>query len=296
MNLKIWGCRGSISVPGPNTIKYGGNSTCYEIRSDSGEILIIDSGTGFRELGNALIPEMPLKAHIIFSHTHYDHVIGYPFFVPFFVPTNEFNLYGPSLFDKGFRQTMNELLSYSFFPVRLDELAAKLDFHDMKEETVQMGPFSVQSIYANHPVTTLAYRITCDGKSLVFTGDTEPFLNHLEGEDDVDPEEFEEVQDIIDEQNDRWVNFLNEADTVLYDAQYTPEEYPKFKGWGHTSMDVAIQNGHKANVKKLILTHHDPKRTDDQLDELLPVWQKYAKDHNMSLELSFAQEGKTYHI
>jgi phosphoribosyl 1,2-cyclic phosphodiesterase len=296
MKVKIWGCRGSIAVPGPHTVKYGGNTTCYEIRSESGELLIIDSGTGFRELGNALIPSMPLKAHIVFSHTHYDHVIGYPFFVPFFVPTNEFNLYGPSLFDKGFRDIMKELLSYSFFPVRLDELAAKLHFHDLKEEVLTMGPFTVETIYANHPVTTIAYRITCDGTSFVFSGDTEPYSNHLEGDPDADPDDVAEVEDIILEQNTKWLNFLNKADLVFYDSQYTPEEYPKFKGWGHTSMDVAIHNSAHASVKKLVMTHHDPRRTDEQLDALLLRWKDYVSQHNLNLSIDFAREGETYEV
>jgi ribonuclease BN (tRNA processing enzyme) len=239
---------------------------------------------------------MPLKAHIVFSHTHYDHVIGYPFFVPFFVPTNEFNLYGPAVFDKNFRTVMKELLSYSFFPVRLDELAAKLNFHDMHEGVVEMGPFSVEATFANHPVTTLAYRITCDGKTVVFTGDTEPYINHLEGDEDSDPEDIAEVQDVIDEQTDKWINFLKDADFALYDAQYTPEEYPNFKGWGHTSMDVAISMGARAGVKNLMLTHHDPKRTDDDLDQLLVRWQNEGKEQNLDMNIDFAQEGKTYDV
>jgi phosphoribosyl 1,2-cyclic phosphodiesterase len=291
MNIKIWGCRGSISVPGPNTVKYGGNTTCYEIKSSSGERLIIDAGTGIRELGNAVLGEMPLDTHLIFSHTHYDHVIGYPFFVPFFVPGNNFKVYGPALFNKSFRSVMTDLLSYSFFPVRLDEMAATMKFFDMKEETVEMGPFSVQAVYANHPVTTMAYRITCDGKTIIFTGDTEPYLNHLEGEEDVDPDDFEEVSDIIEEQNAKWLNFLNEADLVLYDAQYTEEEYPKFKGWGHTSMNVAVENCIKANVKKVVLTHHDPQRKDTELDTLETEWKNKVGD---SIDLCFAQEGTTY--
>jgi len=293
MKIKIWGCRGSIATPGPSTVKYGGNTTCYEIKSSTGERLIIDAGTGIRELGNSVLGEMPLDAHIIFSHTHYDHVIGYPFFVPFYVPGNHFKVYGPALFNKSFRSVMTDLLSYSFFPVRLDEMAGTTKFYDMKEETVEMGSFSVQAVYANHPVTTLAYRITCDGKSIIFTGDTEPYFNHLDGEADVDPDDFEEVCDIIAEQNNKWLKFLKDADLVLYDAQYTEEEYPKFKGWGHTSMNVAVNNCLKANVKKVLLTHHEPRRTDAQIDALEEAWKEKMKDAPIALE--FAQEGKTYH-
>lgn len=292
MNIKVWGCRGSISVPGPQTVKYGGNTTCYEIKSDSGERLIIDAGTGIRELGNSILGEMPIDAHLVFSHTHYDHVIGYPFFVPFFVPGNQFKIYGPALFNKSFRSVMTDLLSYSFFPVRLDEMAATMKFYDMKEETVEMGPFSVQAVYANHPVTTMAYRITCDGKSIIFTGDTEPYFNHLDGEEDVDPDDYEEVSDIIEEQNMKWVSFLKDADLVLYDAQYTEEEYPKFKGWGHTAMNVAVENCLNAGVKKLLMTHHEPRRGDAEIDALEKEWQDKLADSPMALQ--FAQEGSIY--
>lgn len=296
MKLKVWGCRGSIASPGKHTVKYGGNTTCYEIRSEAGDLLILDSGTGFRELGDSLIPQMPITAHILISHTHYDHVIGYPFFAPFYVPSNDFKLYGPAVFDKNFRTVMKELLSYSFFPVRLEELAAKMTYKDMHEETMQMGPFLVEATFANHPVTTLAYRISCDGKTIVYTGDTEPLINHLADQNDADPEDIAEVQDVIDEQTLKWTNFLKNADLALYDAQYTPEEYPKFKGWGHTAMDDAIKFCAKSDVKKLLLTHHEPKRSDEEIDKLLVRWQNESLEQNHNMSIDFAKEGTTYEI
>lgn len=296
MKVKIWGCRGSISCPGPNTVRYGGNTTCYEIRNNAGDILVIDAGTGIRELGNALAAEMPLEATLVFSHTHYDHVIGYPFFVPFFVPGNKIDLYGPVHFERSFRSVMTEQLDYSFFPVRMDELAATLTFHDLKEESFEVKGFKVKTLYANHPVTTLAYRIEADGKSFIFSGDTEPYLNYFDNDPDADEDELEEVQAVINEQNQRWNDFLKDADLCFHDAQYTPEEYENFKGWGHTPMDVAIDNCAKAGVKKLILTHHDPKRTDDQLDDLLPRWQKYIQENNLSIDIDFAREGESHNI
>lgn len=296
MDVKIWGCRGSIACPGPSTVKYGGNSTCYEIVNDAGEILIIDAGTGVRELGQSLAAKMPLKAHMVFSHTHYDHVIGYPFFVPFFVPGNKIDLYGPVHFERSFKSVMTELLDYSFFPVRMDSLSADLTFHDLKEETVQLDGFKVTTMYANHPVTTLAYKIESDGKVFIFTGDTEPYLNYLDGEDDTDEDEFDEVEMVIEEQNARWQSFLKGADLCFYDAQYTPEEYPKFRGWGHTSMDKAIDNCARSDVKKVVLTHHDPNRSDHQLDELTPRWKNYVLEHQYDLTVEFAKEGDTHHL
>jgi len=268
MKIRIWGCRGSIACPGAKTVRYGGNTSCYEIRSKNGEILILDAGTGLRELGGSLLAEMPLKVNMLFSHTHYDHVIGYPFFVPFFIPGNKVSLYGPVHFERSFKSVMTQQLDYSFFPVRMDELSAELTFHDLREESIEVGPFKIQTMYANHPITALAYRIEVDGKTAIYTGDTEPYINYLLDDPDADEDEKQEVADVINEQNHRWLNFLADADLCLYDAQYTAEEYPKFRGWGHTGMNTAIENGIKAKVKHLVLTHHDPKRTDDNIDEL----------------------------
>ncbi len=296
MKVKVWGCRGSISCPGPKTVRYGGNTSCYELRADDGSLLIMDAGTGIRELGMALARQMPLKALMVFSHTHYDHVIGYPFFVPFFVPGNRVDLYGPVHYERSFKSVMTEQLDYSFFPVRMDELRADLHFHDLREESFESPPFKVQTLYANHPITCLAYRVEADGKIFIFTGDTEPYINHLDGDANADEDEVEEVREVIAEQTQRWLAFLKGADLCIHDAQYTPEEYPRFKGWGHTAMDVAIDNCARAGVKSLLLTHHNPTRSDDDLDALTPRWREYASAKGYSLAVAFAEEGREYAV
>lgn len=296
MRFSIWGCRGSVAVPGPTTVRYGGNTSCYMLEADSGEIIIFDAGTGIRELGMKLAAKMPLHIDMMFSHTHYDHVIGYPFFVPFFVPGNKIDLYGPVHFERSFKSVMTEQLDYSFFPVRMDELRASLKFHDLREESLDVGPFKVRTMYANHPITALAFRVEIDGKVCIYTGDTEPYINHLEGDPDADEEEFEEVREVIAEQKARWIDFIKGADLCLHDAQYTPEEYPKFKGWGHTAMNTAIDQCAEAGVKKILLSHHNPTRTDDDLDKLFPRWQQYVAEKNYSIEVAFAVEGQAYQI
>jgi phosphoribosyl 1,2-cyclic phosphodiesterase len=296
MKVKIWGNRGSISVPGKDTVRYGGNTSCYEVRSESGQLIILDAGTGIRNLGNTLLGQGAIEATLLFSHTHYDHVIGYPFFTPFYIPGNKFNMYGPVHFEKSFKQVMYDLLDYSFFPVRMDEFGSELNFHDLKEESIQIGDFKIETMYSNHPVTTLAYKITCDDKIVVYTGDFEQWSNYLEGDPDASEDEIEEVDIVVEEQLNRWKNFFQGADLILHDAQYTPEEYPKFKGWGHTSMDTAIDTCVETNVKKLLLTHHDPNRTDDQLDDLLIRWKDYTKTKNSDMEVEFSIEEEIYQL
>lgn len=296
MRLTVWGCRGSIACPGAGTVRYGGNTTCYEVRSDAGDLLILDAGTGLRELGMRLMKEMPIKAHIVFSHTHYDHVMGYPFFVPFFVPGNEFWIHGPVHFERSFQSVMTEQMDYSFFPVRMQELAATLHFLDTREEELEMGPFKVRTMYANHPIATIAYRVEAGGRTLVFTGDTEPYQNYLEGVPGADKDELADIAAMIEEQKLRWKDFLSGADLCLYDAQYTPEEYPKFKGWGHTPMDIAIENSAAAGVKRLLMTHHNPTRKDEDLDTLSLRWAGYAKEKGLAIETAFAAEGRSYEL
>ncbi len=296
MKVRLWGVRGSIACPGPTTVRYGGNTTCYEVRADNGELIILDAGTGLRELASSLVPEMPIQGTFLFTHTHHDHLIGYPFFIPLYVPGNGFDLYGPIHFEKSFEGVMRQHLDYAFFPVRMEEFAARLDFHDLREETLTRGAFTITSHYANHPVTTLAYRIEVDGQCFVFTGDTEPHLNYLADDPSADPEDVAEVQNMVDEQNSRWLTFIQGADLCIYDAQYTPEEYPNFKGWGHSPMNIAIDNCIKAKVKTLLMTHHNPSRTDDDLDELLQRWTQYVCEKGSDLNIDFAMEKRCYEL
>ena len=300
MKVKIWGCRGSLPTPGPKTVKYGGNTTCYELRSESGELLIIDAGSGIRELGLALLSELPVRSHIVISHTHWDHIMGYPFFTPLYIPGNSFDIYGPIHFNYSFEDVMKKQMDYTFFPVRMEELAAELQFHDIKEGEHQIGPFDVQVQYMNHPVLCLGFRIQVDGKTFVFTGDTEPYFDTVYGDrepqNEEEREEKEELDAFVQSQNQRVIEFLRDADLVIYDGAYTLEEYPPKKGWGHSPMEHCIETSLKANVKKLIITHHDPTRTDDQLDELLPPFLADLKSQGSSMELEFAVEGQTHQL
>ncbi|MCB0331351.1 MAG: MBL fold metallo-hydrolase, partial [Bdellovibrionales bacterium] len=176
MKLTFWGVRGSIPTPGPNTVRYGGNTTCLEIRTPSDELIILDGGSGIRELGMKLLGQLPIKANVFISHTHWDHIQGLPFFVPFFIPGQEISIHGT--FDPVYQKDLQSILSaqmeYCYFPVRSNELKANITYNDLREQQgVELESAKVCGILMNHPVMTFGYRIDCGEKSIFFTGDHE---------------------------------------------------------------------------------------------------------------------------
>ena len=295
MKVRIWGCRGSLPTPGKATVRYGGNTSCYEVQDDHDDLLILDAGTGIRELGQSLLPQMPVNANLLISHTHWDHIMGYPFFVPLFVPGNVVNIYGPPHFDHSFEYVMSKQMDYSFFPVRMDELTATLKFHDMKEGQYGIGHFKITARNMNHPVLCLGYRIESDGQIFVYTGDTEPYHDTVFGDREPTTEEEEiekqELLEYVESQNAAMIDFLRDADLVVYDGTYTEEEYTQKRGWGHSSMEHCIAACDQANVKQLLITHHEPTRTDDQLDKLEAKFRADLAARGQRLDARLAREG-----
>ena len=265
MKIKFWGVRGSIPVPGPNTLKYGGNTTCIEIRTDDNQLIILDAGSGIFPLAQSLLGEMPLTANVFITHSHWDHIQGLPFFIPIFVPGNRLRLHGAYDFvtERGVEQVMNVQLQYSFFPVREAEIKAGSEYFTLAPgQVVQLGSASVTAVPLNHPVINFAYRIDCNGKSVCFTGDHEPHYNIYEPAD----ESFQEYQALIEEKERAIVQALRGVDLLIADAAYTAEEYPAKKGWGHGSFDSCIDLAKKAGAKMLYCTHHEPTRSDAALE------------------------------
>ena len=276
MLVKFWGVRGSIASPGPHTARYGGNTSCIEVRSDSGQVLILDAGTGIRVLGNDLMGRgLPLHLTLLVTHTHWDHIQGFPFFVPAYVPGNKIDIYGPVHFDVDQGRTLKSVfdmqMDYAYFPVSTAQLNAELTFQNLKDEPVDIGEFRVTPQYLNHPITMLGYRIECDGKILAYTGDNEPYYDTIYG--DVDPAtldedelaDYEEVAREVELANARIVEFAQGADLLVADCQYTDAEYPSKVGWGHSYVSFVEQLAIDAKVGQLALFHHDPMRSDDEL-------------------------------
>ncbi len=302
LKIKLWGTRGSIPVPGSDTVKYGGNTASVELRvGEENRLVIIDAGTGIRLLANKILqedlPRGPLKFALFFTHTHWDHIMGFPFFVPIFIPGTEINIYGPVTYeDETLDNIIGGQLQYRYFPVKQSELSAKISYTSLRECVLDMGGgLIVRTKYLNHPILCLGYRFEYNGKSFCTLYDHEPFRNLFP----TDPEDpsfdafvAEEGEAVAREQNKKVEDFLRGADLVLYDSQYTEEEYvPAKLGWGHSTFDAAVAAGIRSNVKELLLVHHDPMRTDSQLDELERYCKEMAKGES-EMKVSIAREGQ----
>lgn len=301
MKIRFWGVRGSIPCPGPNTVKYGGNTACIEVQLDKGSRhIIIDAGSGIRELGNKMVQEDlkkgPLSADIFLTHTHWDHIMGFPFFVPIFIPGTKLKIYGPVTYeDENLKEVLSGQWTYRYFPVRHEELSSDIEYVDLKEEKTELGQGLVLiTKYLNHPLLCLGYRFEYKGKIFCTAYDTEPFRNVFctdPADPSYDEAMAEEGELVAQEENNRLEKFCRDADLLVYDTQYTQAEYDNGKvGWGHSSIEHAINLAKRNGVKRLALFHHDPLRSDDEMDELS---QHYCDPHSDSnLSVFFAREGE----
>ncbi|GHT77953.1 MBL fold metallo-hydrolase [Spirochaetia bacterium] len=310
LSMRLWGVRGTIPCPGPDTVVYGGNTACVEIRADD-RLVIVDMGTGIRALGDWLIVNevkkaRPLDTDIFISHTHTDHIMGLPVFTPIFIPTTKLHIWGPvSSEDETLESILGNQLSYRYWPIRLSELSAKIEYTQLRETTIDLGGgLSVSTKYMNHPILCLGYRFEYQGKSIVTAFDCEPFYNVFPA-DKNDPKYDEaaamEGALVAREENERLVRFYEGADILVHDSQYTDQEYPAKLGWGHSTFTQALDFGLKASVKKLVCFHHDPNHTDEQLAKLeqqyrclpaeLGAKRPDAVPGATPMELSMAKEG-----
>ncbi|MEJ1958693.1 MAG: MBL fold metallo-hydrolase [Nitrosomonadales bacterium] len=290
MKVKFWGVRGSIPSPGPKTVRYGGNTTCIEVRTDSNELIILDGGSGIFPLAQTLLRELPVTAHIFNTHSHWDHIQGLPFFIPIFIPGNQIKLYGSfdPISGEGPERIMAVQMQYSYFPVREAEMKSRIEYLiAMPNESVTVGSATVTPVLLNHPVINLGYRIDCQGKSVFFTGDHEPHTNIYEpGE-----EGFPEYQVLIEEQRRSIVAAMRGVDVLIADSAYTLEEYSSKKGWGHGTFDSSMALANAAGARILYCTHHEPTRSDDELEA---VFAKALTRHTnlaSSLDIRLAREG-----
>ncbi len=301
MKIKFWGVRGSIPCPGPMTQKYGGNGACIELRVGSkGRIVIIDAGSGIRELGNELmkndLPKGPISADLFLSHTHWDHIMGFPYFTPIYVPGTKLKVYGPVTFEEDpLDEVVGGQMKYRYFPVNVGELSSNIEYIRMQENPhVDLGEgLKLATKFLNHPVTTLGFRFEFEGKVFCTCYDTEPFRNLFIT--DPDHPEYDEAmafegEEVAMEQNKILEDFFSGADLLVYDAQYSDEEYEANRvGWGHTPIEYAITAANRAGVKKLALFHHDPDRTDEQLDKMAEIYCEPGRFGET--EVFFAREG-----
>ncbi len=267
MKVRFWGVRGSIPSPGPATARYGGNTTCIEVRSDAGELIILDAGTGIFPLAQSLLARLPVKANVFITHTHWDHIQGLPFFTPLYIPGNSVRIHGAYdvVTGEGIDQVMNVQLQYSYFPVREAEMRAVIEYENLTVgHPVTVGDATVTPVLLNHPVVDFGYRVDCNGKSVFFTGDHEPWFNIYEPEDDG----HAEYARLIAEKNDEVAAALAGVDLMIVDTSYTEAEYPAKRGWGHGTYDAGIALARRTGARRLACTHHEPTRSDDELEKV----------------------------
>ncbi|HET7084825.1 MAG TPA: MBL fold metallo-hydrolase [Rhizomicrobium sp.] len=287
MQVRFWGTRGSIATPGAATVRYGGNTSCVEVRSGAGDIILIDCGTGAHALGQALLKEKkPCSGHILISHTHWDHIQGLPFFAPLFVPGNEWHIYGPRGVGKSLRDVFAGQMEYTYFPVALNAFAATLHFHEVVEGGFAIGDVRIATQYLNHPALTVGYRLEADGASLVYASDHEPHS----------AEAARGHAHAVEGRDIAHADFMRGADFVIHDTQYTAAEYDAKIGWGHSTMEYAIDTALAADVKHLVLYHHDPSRTDDAVDKLLDAARSRVTEAGSALKVSGASEGSVFDL
>ena len=288
MRVRFWGTRGSIPTPGPRTLRYGGNTACVELRTADNQLIILDCGTGLRELGKALDRQpQPITGHILLSHTHWDHIQGIAFFAPAFRAENQFTFYAAA----GANQRMFDVLSlhmdYPYFPLSLDELAARLTFKEVGEEVFNIEKVQVRTQCLNHTSLALGYRIHSGGVSVVYVADHEAFSPNLYRTGVSRPS----LADIVHAGDRRHVDFLSGADLVIHEAQYTWEEYARKRNWGHSPIEYVVQVCAAAGVKHLVLTHHDPDHDDEIIQHIEARCQQMARQLGSDLRVQAAAEG-----
>lgn len=292
VRIRFWGTRGSVPTPGPSTVRYGGNTSCIEMRTDAGALLVLDCGTGARPLGQSLVQEAaaaggpPPNGAILITHTHWDHIHGLPFFAPLFVPGSSWDVYGP----RGLVRTLDNVLAgqmeYQYFPVGLDEVSADVRYHDLVEGEFEVGDAVIRAHYLNHPALTLGYRIEADGASFVYATDHEPFDAAMAHGGPPAPGSAD----------DQHASFLADADLVVHDTQYDAAGYAARAGWGHSTMEYAVGLSRAARARRLVLFHHDPQRDDDAVDELLSRARALAASGPETLEVDAAAEGAVIEV
>jgi phosphoribosyl 1,2-cyclic phosphodiesterase len=273
VRARVWGCRGSLAAPGPETVRYGGNTSCVEVRTSDEQLIVIDAGTGIRGLGLSLDGNRPARIDLLLTHLHLDHIEGLGFFGPVWDKNCEVHIWGPPSGGHPLRDRVATYFSPPLFPVHLDRIPAQLIFHDVPKEEWELGAIRLKAQPVNHPGPTLGYRLEENGKVLTYISDHEPALG----------------VDLATVSPD-WISgyaLAERADVLFHDAQYTEEEYPERTGWGHSSVAHTVTFGLIAKVRRLLMFHHDPLHSDAQLEAMLVRARELWGQERNGLALSY---------
>ncbi|PIG29501.1 phosphoribosyl 1,2-cyclic phosphodiesterase [Janthinobacterium sp. 35] len=293
MKFTFRGVRGSIPSPGPHTVRYGGNTTCIEVRTASGALLVLDGGSGIFALAGAL-PPGPATAHILITHSHWDHIHGLPMFAPLFIRGSRVRLYGAAdAAGNGIEHVMATQLQNNYFPVSEAAMAAEIDYRTLAVgERADVADAVVTNARMNHPVINLGYRIESGGASLFFSGDHEPFDNpHASGSP-----AYAACQAMIAQRQAAIDQTIAGVDALIMDCSYTRDEYETKRGWGHGTFDGAFELALRCGAKRLYCTHHEPGRSDDQLEAAFADVMARFAGRLGALQVFLAAEGMTVEL
>ncbi len=274
MIIRCWGARGSIPVSGKQYLHYGGNTTCLEIRTKNDDILIVDAGSGIRELGNLLLSEKRHKYTILLTHAHWDHIMGFPFFKPIYSRKTSINIWGCPFAQVSLKEMLARVMAPPNFPVNFDAINAHISYRDTCSDSYQLGSMTITPIALSHPNQGSGYKFEEDGKCFVFLTDNELGFRHEGGLDYSD-----------------YLNFSQGADLLIHDAEYTEEEYKKTRGWGHSVYKDALKLALEANVKKLGLFHHNQERFDNAVESMVSECHKEIARQGTDLECFAVRQG-----
>ena len=270
---KTWGTRGSIPVSGLDYYRYGGNTSCLEIR-DGKHLIIVDAGSGIRALGDKVLEEGITDIHLVIGHTHWDHILGFPFFSPVYSPNTNINIYAAKGFHRNVEELFTGMLDHDYFPVRLDEMQANFTFTDLQDSRVplEVGGIKLFYHYANHPGSTLCFKVVSENRTIGYASDNEFLLGYHghPAEITIDHPLVHPYRSLVD--------FYQGCDTLIHEAQYTPQEYRKKVGWGHSSVSNAAVLMNLCRPKEWVATHHDPSHTDHILLEKLVLHRQALAD------------------
>ena len=277
MKIQFYGVRGSIASPGNETVRYGGNTACVYVEASDGTLIIFDAGTGIRKLGEKLSKQNK-EINLLFSHYHWDHIQGFPFFLPAYKKDQVINLLAAHLKNVNAHSVLSQMTN-PHFPVPSDKLEAKVNLLPINNDIVKIGENIIYAKSLNHPGGGSAYRIETSTGSMAYVTDNELYPP------DTPITSYQE-----------WVEFLNGVDFLIHDAMYLDEELKNIHGWGHSLISQVLQLAADAKVKNLILFHHDPSRTDDQLDKILEGSQNWMKGNKIQCHVYVAKEGDSYKL
>jgi phosphoribosyl 1,2-cyclic phosphodiesterase/ActR/RegA family two-component response regulator len=287
--FSLWGTRGSTPTPGARFLRHGGNTSCMSVVS-GGEQFIFDAGTGIRELGLELMGKGGGKLHLFITHTHWDHIQGFPFFTPAYVPGFELTIYGAEGFGKDLKSVFRGQLDREYFPVQMEDMNSQIVFKHLADNPVIIGDARVSWEYAQHPGATVGYKIAVPGKTIAWVPDNE-FLKGYTGS----PAELTPDDPIVAPYR-RMIDFLSDADVVVHEAQYTTQEYLEKIRWGHSSIANAALLMKLAGVKRWIITHHDPMHDDNFLEWKLNLTRRILEDIGHPIPVSHGYDGMTEHF